>query len=90
MKKIAFIFILCFSFLQGNSQTIDTVQVNTNCNGSGMISISLNTPAASIVWYYLDSNMVSEPLLDSLNNQTVGDTLVYFTVCGTYICNIRR
>ena len=88
MKKITFIFILCFSFLQGNSQTIDSVQVNTNCNGSGMISISLNTAAASIVWYFLDSNMVSQPLLDSLNNQTVGDTLVYFTVCGTYICNI--
>ena len=70
------------------SQTIVSDSLQRNCDGSGEISISLDVYTTNIFWYYLDSNNTPVPLIDTLGLQYVGDTIVNYDGCGTYICQV--
>ena len=70
MKRVVFICCVLISFLQVKSQIIDSVDIQRDCDGTGLIVLHLSSPSQYIYWDSLDGNGNSY----QLPNNTIGDT----------------
>lgn len=84
MKRVLIIYFLLISFFEVKSQIIDSVDIQRNCDGTGLISLYLSSSSQYIYWDSIDGAGNSY----QLPNNTIGDTVLSVYSCGTYACTI--